>query len=87
MIEISINQDKFELYFDVAIALGPITVEATGFAGVYADGLVLCLAVSLDVNLLEIIKIKAGGELRLNTTQRPRRSRAASRSTPASGST
>ena len=72
VIEISINQDKFELYFDVAIALGPITVRATGFAGVYADGLVLYLDVALDVNLLEIVKMKASGKLRLNTTAAPK---------------
>ena len=72
VIEISINQDKFELYFDVAIALGPITVRATGFAGVYADGLVLYLDVALDVNLLEIVKMNASGKLRLNTTAAPK---------------
>ena len=51
--------------------LGPITVQATGAAGIYTDanpGLVLRLGVSLDVNLFEIIKINASGELRLNTT-------------------
>ncbi len=72
VIEISINQDKFELYFDVAIALGPITVRATGFAGVYADGLVLYLDVALDVNLLDIVKMNASGKLRLNTTAAPK---------------
>ena len=54
--------------------LGPIDVAASGFAGIYAGateahkGIVLRLAVSIDVNVLEIIKISASGELRLNTT-------------------
>jgi len=53
------------------VHLGPIDVAASGFAGIYNDanpGIVLRLAVSLDVNVLEIIKINASGELRLNTT-------------------
>ena len=66
-----INASTFELSFNVQLHLGPIDVAASGFAGIYTDthpGIVLRLAVSLDVNVLDIIKISASGELRLNTT-------------------
>ena len=92
MIEISITRRQFELYFDVSIALGPSRVEATGFAGRLraeraSNGIVLRLAVSLDVNIIEIIKIKASGELRLNTHgHRPQTLAASSSIQPASGS-
>ena len=74
-IEVTLRNNSFELYFDVQMALGPVTVKATGFAGIYAPnasgqngGMVLRLAVSLDLNVLEIVKIKGSGELRLNTS-------------------
>ena len=50
-------------------------MTATGFAGVYTDanpGMTLRLAVSLDINVLDIVKIKATGELRLNTSNADR---------------
>ena len=49
----------------------PVTVQATGAAGIYADahpGLTLRLGVTVDLNVFEIIKVHASGELRLNTT-------------------
>ena len=73
-ITLRISNGTFELSFNVVMHLGPIDVSASGFAGIYAGptethkGIVLRLAVSLDVNVLEIIKIHASGELRLNTT-------------------
>ncbi|MEP7335688.1 MAG: hypothetical protein ABI717_07900, partial [Actinomycetota bacterium] len=73
-ITLSVSADTFELSFDVMMHLGPIDVAASGFAGIYTGGsaankgIVLRLAVSLNVNVLEIIKINASGELRLNTT-------------------
>ena len=73
-VTLRINAGTFELSFNVQLHLGPIDVAASGFAGIYAGsteahkGIVLRLAVSLDVNVLEIIKISASGELRLNTT-------------------
>ena len=66
--------------------LGPITVSAAGGAGVYTDdnpGLALRLAVSLDINMFDLVKIKAAGELRLNTSNadaQPRRRRRSARS-------
>ena len=51
--------------------LGPIDVAAKGGAGIYSDsnpGIALVLDVSLDVNIFEIIKIKASGKLQINTT-------------------
>ena len=73
-VTLRISAGTFELSFDVQVHLGPIDVAASGFAGIYAGateahkGIVLRLAVSLNVNVLDIIKINASGELRLNTT-------------------
>jgi len=69
-----ITNGTFEMSFNITVHLGPIDVSASGFAGIYGGateahkGIVLQLAVSLDVNVLDIIKIHASGELRLNTT-------------------
>ncbi|MBN1192791.1 MAG: hypothetical protein JXA36_03745, partial [Coriobacteriia bacterium] len=71
MVRITIKDRAFELAFEISIELGPLTVQASGFAGIYADdnpGFAMRLAVSLDLNLLDIVKIKAAGELQINTT-------------------
>jgi len=67
-VDIIVRNDRFELYFDVDIALGPLAVEADGFAGVYADGIALRLAVSVDANVFDIFTIEAAGEIQVNTT-------------------
>ncbi|HET6548786.1 MAG TPA: calcium-binding protein, partial [Solirubrobacter sp.] len=73
-ISVTYTSGAFELFFDVNVTLGPITVKATGFAGVYGGedeanpGIVLRLDVSLDASVFDIIKIEAAGEFRLNTT-------------------
>ena len=70
-VTIALQDSNFTLEFDVEIELGPFTVQASGGAGIYNDlnpGLVLRLGVQLDVNIFEIFKIEAGGELQLNTT-------------------
>ena len=73
-ITLRISNGTFELSFNVTLHLGPINVAAVGFAGIYGaasephKAIVLRLAVSIDVNVLDIIKINASGELRLNTT-------------------
>ena len=75
-IEISITNSAFVLAFDVSINLGPFSLRATGFAGVYYDahpGLVLRLAISIDISIADIIKITADGELQLNTIDRAQR--------------
>ena len=70
-IDLSVSSTAFVLSFDVTIHLGPIDLAASGFAGLYDDGhpgIVLKLAVSIDVDVFDVIKISASGELRLNTT-------------------
>ena len=70
-ITIAILSDRFTIEFDVMLTIGPIALSAYGFAGVYADsnpGLVLRLGVSIDVNIFDVFKIDADGELQLNTT-------------------
>ena len=71
-VDVIVRNGDFEMAFDLTIDVGPFSLQATGGAGIYADGahpgIVLRLAVSLDVNLFEIIKINASGELQLNTT-------------------
>ena len=70
MVRLVIRQGVFELFFDVDIFLGPITLEASGFAGIYTEddpGIALRLALSLDVTIFEIFKIKASGFLEFNT--------------------
>ena len=70
-VTISIGGGAFKLEFDVVINLGPISLKAKGFAGIFTGanaGMVLRLDVKLDVNILEIFKIKAGGVLELNTS-------------------
>ena len=82
-VSVTYTNGTFELFFDVAVKLGPITVQASGFAGIYGGaqeankGLVLRLNVSIDVELFDgIITVQAAGEFQLNTTvDRPRRGR------------
>ena len=71
---IAITQSAFTLDFNVDLTLGPITLTASGFAGVYYDtanndvGLVLQLDVGINFNVFDIIKITGNGQIRLNTT-------------------
>jgi len=37
MLDIAIRNGQFELAFDVSFHLGPITLAASGFAGVYTQ--------------------------------------------------
>ena len=82
-LEITINQDKFELYFNVFFAMAGLDFQATGFAGLYygyedpgANGLALLLDVSIDAGIgfggFDVIKIKASGKLKINTTNQVR---------------
>ena len=66
-ITITALSDRFTIEFDIMLHLGPLEVSAKGGAGIYSDGLALLLDVSIDVNMFEIIKIKAAGKLQLNT--------------------
>ncbi|MDX6411752.1 MAG: large repetitive protein, partial [Gaiellaceae bacterium] len=72
VIEIALDQyNNFTLFFNVSIKLGPFSVKAEGFAGIYGGqyaGVVLRLAVAIDISIADIIKIDAKGELQLNTT-------------------
>ena len=74
-VSVTYTSGTFELFFDVAVKLGPITVQASGFAGIYAGaqeankGMVLRLNVSIDVELFDgILTVQAAGEFQLNTT-------------------
>ncbi|TMC40761.1 MAG: hypothetical protein E6J28_00745, partial [Chloroflexi bacterium] len=70
-LKIAINSSQFTIAFDVSLSLGPLSVQATGFAGIYFDdnpGLVLRLAISVNFNVFDIIKIVGQGEIRMNTT-------------------
>ena len=74
-VSVSYTAGQFELFFDVRVGLGPITVQATGFAGVYTDanpGVVLLLDVSIDASIFDILKLEAAGKFRLNTTMASR---------------
>ena len=73
---ISITSSAFTLDFNVDLTLGPLTLTASGFAGVYYDptnncqhcGLVLQLDVGINFNVFDIVVIKGNGQIRLNTT-------------------
>ena len=73
---ISITASAFTLDFNVDLTLGPLTLTASGFAGVYYDptnncqhcGLVLQLDVGINFNIFDIVKITGNGQIRLNTT-------------------
>ena len=71
-VAIAINASSFTLDFNIDISLGPIDLQASGFAGVYITpghaGLVLQLDVSINFNILNIVKITGDGQIRLNTT-------------------
>ena len=71
-VTIAISANAFTIQFDVDIALGPLDLQASGFAGVYTasghSGLVLQLDVSINFDLFDIIKITGNGQIRLNTT-------------------
>ena len=71
-VDVIVRNGAFEMAFDLTIDVGPFSLQATGGAGIYADGahsgIALRLGVSLDVNLFEIVKLNATGELQLNTS-------------------
>ena len=72
--EIAISGTAFTIQFALALTLGPIVLNASGFAGIYNDpshddvGLVLQLDVGINFDILDIVTIKGTGEIRLNTT-------------------
>jgi hypothetical protein len=68
---ISLSGTSLLMSIDSDITLGPVSVHATGSAGVYKDaspGIALQVAVNVDFNVLQLIKITGNGDLRLNTT-------------------
>ncbi|MDT7538944.1 MAG: mucin9, partial [Actinomycetota bacterium] len=72
---IALQGGAFTMEFDVALNIGGLAdlgVSAKGFAGIYADGIALRLAISIDANIGLVIKVVASGELRLNTSQSAR---------------
>ncbi|HTD67143.1 MAG TPA: calcium-binding protein, partial [Candidatus Limnocylindria bacterium] len=74
-ITITLRQGQFSIEFDVELQLGPLIIAARGGAAIYTDshpGIALVLDVSVEANLVDVIKIKATGKLQFNTTDVPR---------------
>ena len=67
-VTITLQQQQFSIEFDVSLHLGPLSVAAKGGAAIFNDGIALLLDVQVDANIFEVIKIKAGGKLQLNTS-------------------
>ncbi len=67
MLDIKFASGSFELIFDLTFSLGGLNFSANGGAGIYSDGLVLKLAVSVDAKMA-VFEISASGTFMLNTT-------------------
>ncbi len=75
-VQVSISNSAFQIYFNVTFDLGPLDVQAAGFAGIYNDsspGIAMSLSVSINADILGgIFDITASGQLLVNTTNMTR---------------